>query len=337
MCHFYKGSNRCNIAITMNNQIITEVENHKHLGVVFQSNCTWHEHLNMIISKAWQRINVMRKLKFVLDRKSLQCIYFSFIRPVLEYADVVWDNCTKYEEDELEKIQLEAARIVTGTTKLVSIDNLYSETGWETLKSRRKQHKLIVFYKMVNNLTPIYLSSLLPPQVGNISRYNLRNQDKYQTINCKSQLYFNSFLPSSVRDWNLTEDTVRLTQSVNCFKRSIKVTRDIPKYYFSGDRKGQILHTRLRTGCSSLNYHLFCKNIINDELCVCGNREDTNHFLFVCPRFQMQRQIMVNKLLSMCNISLHVLLYGDNSLSFQQNVEIFQIVQDFIVRMKRFS
>lgn len=324
-------------AITMNNQIITEVENHKHLGVVFQSNCTWHEHLNMIISKAWQRINVMRKLKFVLDRKSLQCIYFSFIRPVLEYADVVWDNCTKYEEDELEKIQLEAARIVTGTTKLVSIDNLYSETGWETLKSRRKQHKLILFYKMVNNLTPIYLSSLLPPQVGNISRYNLRNQDKYQTINCKSQLYFNSFLPSSVRDWNLTEDTVRLTQSVNCFKRSIKVTRDIPKYYFSGDRKGQILHTRLRTGCSSLNYHLFCKNIINDELCVCGNREDTNHFLFVCPRFQMQRQIMVNKLLSMCNISLHVLLYGDNSLSFQQNVEIFQIVQDFIVRTKRFS
>ena len=103
---------------------------------------------------------------------------------------MVWDNCTKYEEDESEKIQLEAARIVTGTTKLVSIDNLYSETGWETLRSRRKQHKLILFYKMVNNLTPIYLPCLLPPQVGNISRYNLRNQDKYQTINCKSQLYF---------------------------------------------------------------------------------------------------------------------------------------------------
>ena len=128
-----------------------------------------------------------------------------------------------------------------------------------------------------------------------------------------------------------------LTLTEDCFKRSIKVTRDIPKYYFSGDRKGQILHTRLRTGCSSLNYHLFRKNIINDELCVCGNREDTNHFLFVSPRFQMQRQIMINKLLSMCNISLHVLLYGDNSLSFQQNVEIFQIVQDFIVRTKRFS
>ena len=64
----------------------------------------------------------MRLLKFVLDGKSLQSIYFFFVRPVLEYADVVWDNCTKYEENELEKIQIEAARIVTGSTKLVSID-----------------------------------------------------------------------------------------------------------------------------------------------------------------------------------------------------------------------
>ena len=90
-------------SISMNNQIITEVYNHKHLGIVFQSNCLWHEHLNMITSKAWQRINIMRKLKFMLDRKSLQSIYFAFLRPVLKYADVVSDNCTKYEEEELEK------------------------------------------------------------------------------------------------------------------------------------------------------------------------------------------------------------------------------------------
>ena len=90
----------------------------------------------------------MRKLKFTLDRKSLETIYFSFIRPLLEYADVVWDNCTQYEVDELEKIQIEAARIVTGATKLVSIDSLYTETGWETLASRRLNHKLLLFFKM---------------------------------------------------------------------------------------------------------------------------------------------------------------------------------------------
>ena len=64
------------------------------------------------------------RVKFKLDRRSLQTIYFSFIRPIIEYADVVWDKYALYEANELEKIQIEAARIATGATKLVSIDSL---------------------------------------------------------------------------------------------------------------------------------------------------------------------------------------------------------------------
>ena len=62
----------------------------------------------------------MRKLKFKLDRKSLETIYLTFIRPLLEYGDVLWDNCTQYEKDELDKIQNEAARIATSATKLIT-------------------------------------------------------------------------------------------------------------------------------------------------------------------------------------------------------------------------
>ena len=134
--------------ITMDQHQISQVNSHKHLGLIFTSNCTWHDHLEYIKAKAWYRINIMRKLKFVLDRKSLQTIYISFIRPVLEYADVVWNNCTQYEANELEKIQNEAARIVTGATKLVSIHALLSDVGWESLSSRRENHKLILYYKM---------------------------------------------------------------------------------------------------------------------------------------------------------------------------------------------
>ena len=75
-----------------------------------------YQNIEHIKSKAWQRIHVMPRLKFILDRKSLQTIYFAFIRPLLEYADVVLDNCTKYESNELEKNQNEAAPIMTGAT-----------------------------------------------------------------------------------------------------------------------------------------------------------------------------------------------------------------------------
>ena len=57
-------------------------------------------------------------LKYEIDRKSLEIIYTTFIRPVLEYADVIWDNCSDYEKQELEKIQIEADRIATGASIL---------------------------------------------------------------------------------------------------------------------------------------------------------------------------------------------------------------------------
>ena len=142
----------------MLNKRISEVENHKHFGLYFSNDGSWHTQITYIKEKAWKRINIMRKLKFQLDRKSLEIIYTVFIRPVLEYGNGIWDNCTQYEKDDLEKIQIEAARIATGTTKLVSIENLCSEIGWETLETRRKKQKLVLFYKMVNNLTPLYLS-----------------------------------------------------------------------------------------------------------------------------------------------------------------------------------
>ena len=263
----------------MDQQPFQEVNLHKHLGIIFSNDCTWHDHLDYIKSKAWTRINVMRKLKFKLDRKSLQTIYFTFIRPILEYADVVWNNCTQYEATELEKIQYEAARIVTGATKLVSINSLIHETGWETLLDRRKKHKLLMFYKMQNSLSPDYLSSLVPPTIGNTTNYPLRNSADLLTIHASSQLYYNSFLPSVIREWNELPEDVRNSPSIATFKRKLNSDIiNIPPFYFDGVRLGQIYHARLRTSCSSLNQQLFSKNIIDSPLCVCQVVEDTYHF-----------------------------------------------------------
>ena len=193
----------------MQNVQIEEVDSHKHLGLHLSQDCTWHKQIDYIKEKAWFRINVIRKLKFKLDRKSLETIYIAFIRPILEYADVIWDNCSQYEKDELEKIQTETARIATGATKLISLSNLYKEICWETLQQRRHNHKLILFYKMVNNLAPTYLSSLLPQQVSTVSRYNLRNSNDLQTIRTNTSLYYNSFLPSTLREWNKLTTEIR--------------------------------------------------------------------------------------------------------------------------------
>ena len=53
----------------------------------------------------------MRKLTHQIDRKSLEVIYMTFIRPVLEHADVVWNDSSEQDKVELDKIQNEAPRV----------------------------------------------------------------------------------------------------------------------------------------------------------------------------------------------------------------------------------
>ena len=83
-----------------------------------------------------------------LDRLSLEKIYMSFIRPILEYADVIWDSQNQSLINKLENVQLDAAKIVTGGTKLTGLNILYEETKWEKLSDRRQNHKLILFHKI---------------------------------------------------------------------------------------------------------------------------------------------------------------------------------------------
>ena len=61
-----------------------------------------------------KHLSVLRKLKYKLNRLNLEKLYLTFIRPLFEYGCEIWDNCGINNSENLEKLQREAARIVTG-------------------------------------------------------------------------------------------------------------------------------------------------------------------------------------------------------------------------------
>ena len=101
--------------------------------------------------------------------------------------------------NKVESVQIEAMRIVTGGTKLTSIQKLYEETGWEKLLDRREQHKLIMFYKMVNNEAPGYLQKLLPESIANRHTHFTRQSRNISEIRTKANFYSEYFLPSATK------------------------------------------------------------------------------------------------------------------------------------------
>ena len=162
---------------------------------VFETCCVFIGHEYNITKAAYTRLNLLRALKFKLNRNALEKINISFFRPLPEYSDAVWDYASAESKKNLEAVHDKAARIITGATKLYSINKFLSDLGWECLQSRRTKHKLTFYYKIVNGLTSEYLQTYVPPIVQNTTSHNLRNANYHQNFHARTNLFYNSFLP----------------------------------------------------------------------------------------------------------------------------------------------
>jgi len=236
-----------------------------------------------------------------------------------------------------ESIQAEGARIIIGATRLISLQNLYRESGLELLQERRRQHKLnILFYKMYPSLCSPYLSDLIPTSVERSTVYSVRNADDIRNMHCRSQLMVKYILPSTFRSWNVLPDKCRRSPSLSTFKSNFKkqnIPAQIPPYYYVGDRAQNIHHARLRMNCSPLKAQLFSKNIIDSPLCQWGVIEDIYQYFFDStqrdtPAASAESIISWNYFNPRSPVWMN--------LSSDTNITIFRHVHTFIRYSKRF-
>ena len=98
---------------------------------------------------------------------------------------------------------------------------------------------------MTKYLTPHYISCLVPETFGNIHDENTRNASALPVVRTLTSRYYNSFIPSSVRLWNLQPHNIRLSPSIQVLKYSlISNISSKPFDYFTDSRLGQIPHCR---------------------------------------------------------------------------------------------
>ena len=98
-------------------------------------------------------------------------------------------------------MQIEAARIVSGVTRSISLNTLYNEIGWLTPDDRRTYQKNVLTFKIKNNMVPDYLSDLFPRSVEN-PQYNVRQQNDVLTLPRRTSLFERSFVPCVIQQWN---------------------------------------------------------------------------------------------------------------------------------------
>ena len=154
----------------------------------------------------------------------------------------------------------------------------------------------------------------------------------------QTNLFSNSFFPSTVRAWNDLPNDIKDAPSVGSFNYKInKNLRSPPKFYNAGTRKGQILQARLRLECSSLNSDLHWKNFVPNPFCRCGVFESRNHFFFACPLSSDSLDRLRYLPANLDNLTSNDLLFGCENQSDEFNESLFLKVQEFLIKSGRFG
>ena len=208
---------------------------------------------------------------------------------------------------------------------------IYFETGWEKLKDRRERRKLCTLHKIYHNAAPDYLTEILE-SYSITNPYNLRRVTDFNIPRYRLNTTINSFYPSTVHSWNNTNPDIRHNPSLNHFKSYLKSQNHdviIPRFLLYGERRLNVLQTRIRCISSNLNPDLFRVNLTNSPLCQCGNYlEDSYHFFLECRMYHPQRLKLFQTLSNYHPINADLLLFGNTTLTDEENEIIMLVTQN---------
>ena len=78
--------------ISLNDIQVERAPYQKHLGIILDEKLNFKQHIDNVISKVNKGIAVIKKLRYSLPRKSLITIYKAFLRPLLDYGDIIYEG-----------------------------------------------------------------------------------------------------------------------------------------------------------------------------------------------------------------------------------------------------
>ena len=115
--------------------------------------------------------------------------------------------------------------------------------------------------------------------------------------------------------------------------------------WFSPKLDGIHLLNQLATGHNQLNFHMSKFVETTSKYCVCGGKEDEDHFMYVCECYSKFRFELLAEMNLLCDtdhallrsFSWGMLMGQDRSLTKQVSEKVVKLVLDFLKKTKRFE
>ena len=200
-------------------QPMDRVSSYRYLGVIISEDLSWSPHIEKITSKARRLVGMLyRNFYQWSSPDSLLKLYLSLIRPHLEYAVQVWNPYLAKDIQKLEAVQRFALRMCLKQWNS-SYTDLLRESEVPELTERRKFLNLMYFYKTINGHIITSDNIITARHCSHNTR--LSSQTTYYRPLARSNVYHNSFFPSTISLWNSLPQDVVCAPSIMSFKHSL--------------------------------------------------------------------------------------------------------------------
>ena len=209
-------------SITIGADVIKASNSAKNIGVWLDSVLSMDVQINNICKTAFFHLRNIAKIRKLLTHRQCEILIHAFISSKLDYCNVLLTGLQQSQINRLQHVQNAAARLLTATSRCEHVTPVLRSLHWLPVSARIDFKILLLVFKVLNGLGPLYLSELLRPY---IPTRNLRSSKKKLLIvpKCNLKRYgCRAFSHRAPTLWNALPDDIRQVELLETFKSKLK-------------------------------------------------------------------------------------------------------------------
>lgn len=211
------GHNNPRLNYRLSGKTLQSVERQLDLGVVVSSSLKWSDHISKVVKRANSTIYMLKTAFRRPSPELLKRLYVSYVRPILEYAAIIWSPNLVKDIQLLEGVQHRATRMIDGFSSL-PYETRLQILDLPHLSARRQRGDLIYTYRILNNHLSADLTNLFTINTDSRLRgHSLKlSHEKFRT-NFRQCFFANRVFSA----WNGLTDEIVTASNVNLFKNRL--------------------------------------------------------------------------------------------------------------------
>ena len=225
-CHLIIGGNKKELlTTTIGEHSVKETEKERLLGIQIDRELKFDHHVNIICRKAGKQLNALSRQCKILPFFRRKILLNSYFHSLFQYGRLVWMFHNRVLNAKINSLHFRALRMVYNDSDL-TFEELLKKDGSTSVHHQNIKHVAIEMYKIHNNLSPIFMSEILPSTTNaktNVSYYTRNHNDFYNRINPRtvnkgicSLRHFGPIV------WNMVPIEIKQSTNLSLFKDKIE-------------------------------------------------------------------------------------------------------------------